>query len=74
MHFQCSFLQLEANCNANALFFIRKFGIALNTHSNKHLMEATQRFVAAKLTRLTQKAAILQHVVAESCTVCHSWS
>jgi hypothetical protein len=32
--------------------------------------EATQRVIAAKLTRLTQKIATQLHLVAESCTIC----
>jgi hypothetical protein len=36
--------------------------------------EATQRVMAAKLTRLTQKIATQLHLVAESCTVCSSCS
>jgi hypothetical protein len=34
--------------------------------------EATQRVMAAELTRLTHKIAIQLHLVAESCTVCSS--
>jgi len=38
-------------------------------------LEATQRVVAAKLTRLTHKIAIIQlHLVAESCTICSTHS
>jgi hypothetical protein len=33
--------------------------------------EATQKVIAAKLTRLTQKIAICQHLVAKSCTICN---
>jgi len=33
-----------------------------------------QRVIAAKLTRLTHKIAIQQHLVAESCTICISRS
>jgi hypothetical protein len=36
--------------------------------------EATQRVMAAKLTRLTHKIAIQMHVVAESCAICSSRS
>jgi len=36
--------------------------------------EATRRVMAAKLTRLTRKAAIQLHLVAESCTICSSRS
>jgi hypothetical protein len=36
--------------------------------------EATQRVVAAKLTRLTHKIATQLHLVAESCTICTSRS
>jgi len=36
--------------------------------------EATQRVMAAKLTRLTLKIAIQVHLVAESCTTCSSRS
>jgi hypothetical protein len=36
--------------------------------------EATQRVMAAKLTRLTHKIAIQLHLVAESCTICSSRS
>jgi hypothetical protein len=36
--------------------------------------EATQRVMAAKLTRLTHEIAIQLHVVAESCTICSSRS
>jgi hypothetical protein len=36
--------------------------------------EATQRFMAAKLTRLTYKIAIQLHLLAESCTICSSHS
>jgi hypothetical protein len=36
------------------------------------LEEATQRVMAAKLTRLTHKVAIQLHLVAESCTICSS--
>jgi hypothetical protein len=38
------------------------------------LWEATQRVMAAKLTRLTHKIAIQLHLVAESCTICSSRS
>jgi hypothetical protein len=34
------------------------------------LWEATQRVMAAKLTRLTHKIVIQLHLVAESCTIC----
>jgi hypothetical protein len=34
--------------------------------------EATQRVMAAKLTRLTHKIAIQLHLVTESCTICSS--
>jgi hypothetical protein len=36
--------------------------------------EATQRVMAAKLTRLTHQMAIQVHLVAESCTICNSRS
>jgi hypothetical protein len=36
--------------------------------------EATQRFMAANLTRLTHKIAIRLHLVAESCAICSSHS
>jgi hypothetical protein len=36
--------------------------------------EATQRVMAAKLTRLTHKIAIQLHILAESCTICSSRS
>jgi hypothetical protein len=36
--------------------------------------EATQRVMAAKLTRLTHKIAIQLHLVAENCTICISRS
>jgi hypothetical protein len=36
--------------------------------------EATQRVMAAKLTRPTHKIAIQLHLVAESCTICSSRS
>jgi hypothetical protein len=32
--------------------------------------EATQKVMAAKLTRMTDKIAIQQHLVAENCTIC----
>jgi hypothetical protein len=34
--------------------------------------EATQRIIAAKITRLTHKIAIQLQLVAESCTICTS--
>jgi hypothetical protein len=37
-------------------------------------LEATQRVMATKLTRLTHKIAIQLHLVAESCTICSSRS
>jgi hypothetical protein len=43
--------------------------ITVNTH-----WEATQRIMAAKLTRLTHKIAIQLHLVAESCIICSSRS
>jgi len=36
--------------------------------------EATQRVMAAKLTRLTHKIVIWLHLVTESCTICSSCS
>jgi hypothetical protein len=36
--------------------------------------EATQRFRAAKLTRLTHKISIQLHLLADSCTICSSCS
>jgi hypothetical protein len=36
--------------------------------------EATQRVMAAKLTRVTHKIALQLHLVAESCTICSSRS
>jgi hypothetical protein len=36
--------------------------------------EATQRFMVAKVTRLTHKIAIQLQLVAESCTICNSHS
>jgi len=41
----------------------------INTRS-----EATQKIMAAKLTRLTHRVAIQLHLVAESCTICSSRS
>jgi hypothetical protein len=41
----------------------------INTHP-----EATQRVMAAKLTRLTHKIATQLHLVAEICTICRSRS
>jgi hypothetical protein len=49
---------------------IRKY--KLTTTST--LWEATQRVMAAKLTRMTYKIAIQLHLVAESCTICCSRS
>jgi hypothetical protein len=47
---------------------ITKYTLAtINTRS-----EATQRVMAAKLTRLTYKIAIQLHLVVESCTICSS--
>jgi hypothetical protein len=43
-----------------------------NNNNNKHCWEATQRVMAAKLTRLTHTIAIQLHLVAESCTICSS--
>jgi hypothetical protein len=43
--------------------------ITINTH-----LEATQRAMAAELTRLTHRRAIQLHLVAESCTICSSRS
>jgi hypothetical protein len=43
-------------------------------NNNKHLFRSTQRVMAAKLTRLTQKIAIKLHLVAESWTICSSCS
>jgi hypothetical protein len=37
-------------------------------------LEATQRVMAATITRLTHKVAIQLHLVAESCTICSSGS
>jgi hypothetical protein len=37
-------------------------------------LEATQRVMAAKLTRLTHKITIQLHLVAESCIICSSHS
>jgi len=39
-------------------------------YNNKHSLEATQRVMAAKLTRLTHKIALKLHSVAENCTIC----
>jgi len=36
--------------------------------------KATQRFMVAKLTRLTHKIPIQLHLVAEGCTICSSRS
>jgi hypothetical protein len=41
----------------------------INTHR-----KAVQRCLTTKLTTVTQKIAILWHLVAESCNTCHSWS
>jgi len=43
MHFKCSFLQHEANINANALFFIRNYWLACNAHNNKHWMRSNTK-------------------------------
>jgi hypothetical protein len=48
---------------------ITKWTTTINTH-----WEATQRVMAAKLTRLTHKIAIQLHLVAESSTICSSRS
>jgi hypothetical protein len=45
----------------------------INNNKNTR-WEATQRVMAAKLTRLTHKIAIQLHLVAESCTICSSRS
>jgi hypothetical protein len=42
--------------------------------TNKHSLRTTQRIMAAKLTRLTQKVSIQLHLVAESFTTCSSRS
>jgi len=46
-----------------------KFTVTINT-----CWEAIQRFMAAKLTRLTHKIVIQLHLVAESCIICSSHS
>jgi len=43
---------------------MRKTWIALNTHKNTHNCKATPRFLAAKVTSLTQEVGILRHLVA----------
>jgi len=43
--------------------------MSVNTHC-----ETVQRFMAAKLNRLTLKTVILQCLMAESCSTCHSRS
>jgi hypothetical protein len=48
---------------------ITKYTLVTNTR-----WEATQRVMAAKLTRLTHKIAIQLHLMAESCTICSSRS
>jgi hypothetical protein len=52
---------------------IQKFPDWVNKEINTR-WEATQRVMAAKLTRLTHKIAIQLHLVAESCTICSSRS
>jgi len=42
----------------------------INNNNNKHSLEAIQKVMAAKLTRLTHKIAIQVHIVTESCTIC----
>lgn len=41
---------------------------------SKTCREATQKFLAAKFTRLTQQIVILWCVVVECCTNCRSWA
>jgi hypothetical protein len=53
---------------------VRKSWIVLNTHNINTLWKVTQSVMVTYLTRLTQKIAILWHVVAESCTTCSSHS
>jgi hypothetical protein len=43
-------------------------------YSNKRCWDATQRVMAAKLTRLNHKIAIQLQLVAECCTICSSRS
>jgi hypothetical protein len=45
-----------------------------NNKTTNIRLEATQRVMAAKLTRLTYKRAIQLHLFAESCTICSSRS
>ena len=54
---------------------IRKLIITLHTDTsvNAHC-ETVQRFMAAKLSRLTVETVILQRLVAVSCTTCRSQS
>jgi hypothetical protein len=54
---------------------IQKFPDWLDNEIKKTIIintrwEATQRVMAAKLTRLTHKIAIQLHLMAESCTIC----
>jgi len=43
-------------------------------YNNKHSVKKEHKVMAAKLTRLTHKIAILLHLEAESCTICSSCS
>jgi hypothetical protein len=47
---------------------IRKSHIALNIHNNKHPMWSNTECYGSKLTRVSEKIVILQHLVVESCT------
>jgi hypothetical protein len=68
-------LNLEPLASVNIRGCIQKFPDWVVTKSTTTIntrWEATQRVMAAKLTRLAHKIAIQLHLVAESCTICSS--
>jgi hypothetical protein len=49
---------------------IRKSWMTRNTHNNKHPVRSNAKNYVYKLGKMIQKRAVLQHLVAKSCTAC----
>jgi hypothetical protein len=70
MCFRCSFTEFEAKLHQP----LQNCGLYLTRMTINSLWEARQKVMVAELNWLNEKTAVLWHLVAESCTTCHSRS
>jgi len=74
LHFQCSFWELEAKLDATSNQPLENSRLHLICTTINTNCKTMHRVMAAKVTGLTLKNAILRQLVAGSCTTCCSLS